>query len=102
MKKYLIIGVLSLTLMATTVYALSDNTQDNNTTEQTRYNENCPYHNEDCPYNNEECPYYNSSNHQNCPYYEEDGNCTNCVNNTNNHHNNRKNNYRHHNEYHHN
>lgn len=70
MKKYLIIGAISFTLMATTVYALSENKQNNENNQQT-YNENCPYHNEDCPYHDENCPYYNSNN------------CTNCEKTTN-------------------
>lgn len=83
MKKYLIIGAISFTLMATTVYALTENKQNNENSNKQTYNESCTYHNEDCPYydknyqyHNEDCPYHD------CPYYN-NNNCTDCEKTTN-------------------
>lgn len=81
MKKYLIIGAISLTLMATTVYAISEPKKEINKEENhTYYRENCPYNNDD------DCPYKNSNN------------CPNCENNTSNYYHNHRsnNNYGHH------
>lgn len=82
MKKYLIVGLVTFSLMATTAYALSDNNKNNLANEPANYNQNCPYHD-----NYEECPYYDkTTNTPNCPY-RENGTCQNNNNNHVNGHN---------------
>ena len=79
MKKYLVIGLVIVSLMMTTVYALNSNDDKNNIVKnQIAYHENCPYHNE-----NENCPYYDkttdtynypNSNQENCSHNNGNGN----------------------------
>lgn len=53
MKKYLIVGLVAFSLMATTAYALSDNNKNNLANEPANYNQNCPYReNGTCQNNN--------------------------------------------------
>lgn len=87
MKKYLIAVVLASTLMITSVYALNNN-NDINTTKQTTYNQNCPYHNE------ENCPYYNETTEtKNCP---NNNTCENNYNSSGHQHNRQGKHHRHH------
>lgn len=80
MKKYFILGVVSFSLLATTVYAFHGNGRNNPINQTTMYHQNCPYHT-----NNEICPYYNDTAvHQNCPYHTESSSCPNCNGNANN------------------
>ncbi len=77
MKKYLIVGVATFSLLITTVYAFNDNRNHNRFFyESTMYNQNCPYHS-----GNEECPYHSDSEH--CPYYDETTDTHNCSNSKN-------------------
>ncbi len=78
MKKYLIIGTIAISLMATTVYALNTSNDKKTLVSETTPN----YHN--CPYNNytkENCPYYDeTTDTHNCPN-RENHNCQNRYNN---------------------
>ncbi len=82
MNKYLIVGIISLSLLATTVYALNDNNHNasiNEPTTSTTYNQNCPYHNDDneCPYHNGTTDTYNCPNSENVNYSHHHTNCGN-------------------------
>ena len=57
MNKYLIMGIVTFSLMATTAYALNDTSSNNDfVNEPMIYNQNCPYHD-----GSEECPYYDET-----------------------------------------
>lgn len=52
MNKYLVIGIVALSLMTTTVYSI--NNSNNLVNKSTTYNQNCPYH--DRTTNTHSCP----------------------------------------------
>ena len=66
MKKYLVLGIISFSLMATTAYALNENGRHSIHHETEEYHQNCPYQDGtgNCPYHDYE------TNHQDCPNYE--------------------------------
>ncbi len=66
MKKYLVLGIISFSLMATTAYALNENGRHSIHHETEEYHQNCPYQagTGNCPYHDYE------TNHQDCPNYE--------------------------------
>ncbi len=72
MNKYIIIGIGAFALMTTTVYALTNDNNDDAINNGATIRENCPYH-------NEECPYYEEKNDNNCP------NNKSCQHHRNNH-----------------
>ena len=80
MKKYFILGVISFSLLATTVYAFNGNGRNNSINQTTMHHQNCPYYT-----NNETCPYHDyTTGQQTCPYHTDNSNCPNCAANTSN------------------